>query len=339
MQFIKKLSLFLFVSKVIFSSTSPTPKYLPNAADKPKSKWAMSIEGDLTYWIAEQEDMSFATISTSPVNPELKSAAYHANPGYKVSAAFLPNLDFTDITLRYTYYNQPGRWKSYTLDQNVTCDNNPMHKICTIQSVDDAYTSGDVYHAKAIWPFQIWEADLEIGRSYKISKYVFMRPYIGLKTIWQEQHFNIYYTILPSQVDTNYWNIYSDQSTFGIGPRSGLEMKYRFSKRHGITGNLSYALLSTRIHNAVVDESAAYYMPSEIDYNYKRKISDTQQVVEAVLGFESNITYEDSTALSIFIGWEFQYFLDNNYFMITPNDTRSGDLSIQGLLVKAKVSF
>lgn len=338
MKFIQSLSVSFLFCGVIFSGTPNTPHYLPNGADLPKSKWAMSIEGDFLYWIAEQADMSFATIYKSTIAPQEVDVAYHTNPGYKVSASFLPNLDFTDITLRYTYYNQPGRWQSYTLDQNVTCSNNPHKKICNIESVDDEYLFGEIEHVKAIWPFQLWEADLEIGRSYKVSKYVFMRPYIGLKTVWQEQHFNIYYTLMPLLVDTNYWNIYSDQSSFGIGPRSGLEMKYRFSKRHGLSGNLCYTLLSTRIHNAVTDELAETYI-SETNYNFKRKISYIQPLIEAAFGFESVFQYDDATGLSLFFGWEFQYFFDNNYFMITPADKRTGDLSIQGLLVKARVSF
>ncbi len=328
---------------------APTHPVLPNSPNVLGSNWSLSLQGNFLYWIASEQGLDFAQIYRSEASAIEVSAPNHFDPGYKVSIGIYPNFDGADLTLRYSWFQQPARTSSFKVDPDVTCVDNPDHKICNITSQDvgkilaQLYDiSGSIKSAKASWSYHLNEGEIELGKRYKLSRFFRMRPYMGLKALWQEQSFYQYYSIDLFDLDellTSFIS-HSNQTSFGIGPRIGFDIKYRFYKKFGIFANASYSVLSTRFSNTMKQYLDFLLEFDDVINDIRKKVSTTQPLFEILLGLDfDHYLADDQVHIGLFFGWEFKYFNHNNFFQTNAERIRSGDLSIQGVNFKLQLDF
>jgi hypothetical protein len=339
--------LIFFCSAVVSSLYSSAPqKVFPNAPNVSGAKWNVSLQGNFLYWVATEDGLEFCETSNGSTTT-VREAAYHFDPGYKVAFSLFPNFDGADITFRFTWFNQPQRTRTYQDDDSVTCENNPDKKICNIEPFgsstffEDLFIAEDINLASAKWGLQLSEADAEIGKRYKISKRLYLRPYMGVKAIWQKQTLDINYSsflIFPA-FDVQE-SIYSQQNTIGIGPRIGMDYKFRFTKQIGFSANTAFSNVSTRFKTTSYDQSSFLGDTPDSNFNLRNNVSATQPVIELLLGMDiDQYFFKSRYHVGTFIGWEFHYFGKNNHLIVTPEDFREGDLSIQGLNFKLQFDF
>jgi len=89
-------------------------------------------------------------------------------------------------------------------------------------------------HARASWKMQFNALDLELGRNFWISKFLTLRPFVGMKFSWIEQSFRHKHRNIFSQGNTlaavpvfaletdNTFSSHNKMDQFGVGMRSGL---------------------------------------------------------------------------------------------------------------------
>ena len=323
-------------------------KVLPAAPNVSNQPWNASIQGHFIYWQATQDGMDFCK-TFRKFSSEEQSVAYHFEPGYKIGFSLYPNFENTDLTFRFTWFNQPGRMRSYNKENGLECLFNEENKICAIEPPFDDYFDGplsffdDLTSSKSIWGMQISEGDIELGRRYKVSRQLYLRPMIGLKGIWQKQSWNIYYNrtieLGESELSANE-NFFLDQHSIGIGPRAGCDIKYKWSKYFSFSGNTAFSLVSSRFKNTMLQETSFSNGIDFSDASIRKKISNSQPLIELGFGLNFDRYYmKDAYHLGTYIGWEFQYLGDNNNFIVTRKDYRSGDLSMQGVNFKVQFDF
>ena len=342
LNFSKLSSVCILLSINLFSDVPS--KVFPNALNV-NSRTSASIQGNFIYWIPTQEGLYFAETKTHQTY-EKRSAPYHVEPGYKVGLSLYPNFDGADLSFRFTWFNQPTKVKTYAVDPGLDCDINPDGKICEINAENLGYYSKPyqfmetIHAASSAWAFQIMEADIEFGKRFKISRSLFTRPYLGIKSIWQKQKFSIDYDLNFHQMLYLSESIESNQHSFGIGPRTGLDVKYRFNRRFGLFGNAAYSLISTRFKNGASINTYTESLASSQVFDSSKKVSEIQPVFESLIGIDFDTYYlKNRYHINYFLGWEFQYLVQNNHLIINPQDLRDGDLSLQGLNFKMQFDF
>ena len=348
MSYLFRCCLFLFsFSAIAFTLTDD--KALPAAPNVSKKPWNASIHGHFLYWQAAQSGMAFCK-TFRKLSSEEQSVANHFDPGYKVGFSLYPNFENTDLTFRFTWFNQPGRMRSYIKDNQLDCLYNEENKICNIEPPFDNYFDGPLIFfdniltsSKSIWGLQISEGDLELGRRYKVSRQLYLRPMIGLKALWQKQSWNIYYNntidIGAYKLSANE-NFFLDQHSIGIGPRVGCDIKYKWSKNFAFSGNSAFSVVSSRFKNTMLQETSFSNILDFSNASISKKISNSQPVLEMGLGLAFDRYYmKDAYHIGSYLGWEFQYLGDNNNFIVTRKDYRNGTLSIQGVNFKVQFDF
>ena len=334
---------FVAITLALLSSGSlyATQDVFLSAADIPNQNWGLSLEGDFLYWMPQQTGLQFASIFFGQTG-KVEDAPSHFEPGYQFKASFYPHFDGADVTFGFTWLNQPGRVKNFQKSQDVNCFDNPSKEICSI--VGEGYgfypntfiLLSDIASAQAEWSCVLSQGDIAMGKRYQLSERFQARPFFGVTFMWQHQNFNLVYTMEDFDMSQT---IDSEMRSFGIGPKVGGDVKYRFNNRFSFLGSSSIALMSTRFKSSAKENTFIFDEPTS-DYNLFNRITQTLPVFDLYLGVDFDQYYEENSYLLNFgLGWEFRYYFGNNQLVVNPSDYRQGDLSIQGLTFKARFGF
>jgi hypothetical protein len=313
----------------------------PSAADIPNQNWGMSVEGDFLYWLPKQSGLEFASVFVGETG-KVQEAPSHFEPGYQVKTIFFPHFDGADLTFGFTWLNQPGRLKKFQKNTDITCENNPNQDICFIVGdgygfyPDDFILLSEIETAKASWSYVFSQGDIAMGKRYKLSDRFQLRPFFGVTFMWQHQDFKLLYEMEDFDMTQS---IDCEQRSFGIGPKVGGDIKFRFNSRFSFLASTSCSLLSTRFKSSSKEFTTLFDEPSA-DYDLFNRITQIQPIYDLYLGIDFDRYYEDNSYLLNFgLGWQFRYFFGNNQLVVNPDDYRQGDLSLQGLTFKARFGF
>ncbi|MBI3509009.1 MAG: hypothetical protein HY069_05210, partial [Chlamydiia bacterium] len=92
----------------------------------------------------------------------------------------------------------------------------------------NASGQGDSTHtasfARGKWILGLNVCDLEMGRSFWVGKHFSLRPFIGARGAWIDQHFHIRYDLATSSPTSTHIHALSDFSGGGI--RAGTDMRF-----------------------------------------------------------------------------------------------------------------
>lgn len=334
--------LLIFLSFFICSfAKANTVEVFPKAQPLPRSKWILSLEGDFLYWMAIDSGLGFAQTNNSIVTKE-RFVPYHFDPGYKIQVSIYPNFDGADLSFRYTWYQQKERSLTYKKDPFSSSENDPTHAICLISPFDlmNDFIDPSIILTQGKMELLLTSLDLELGKKYKLSPQLFLRPYLGLKSVWQHQkvHLNYINNSDPILYDEEKMDLI--QHSIGIGPRTGLDLTFRFTQQFALIFNSAFSLISTRFNDRINSDRYVEGFFEENVYDFTNKVSNCQPVLELLGGLSMDRYYQNKRFhIGYFIGWEVQYYGENNQFFIHPKDQRSGSLSVQGLNIKIQADF
>ena len=179
--------------------------------------------------------------------------------------------------------------------------------------------------------------DLELGRDFFVSKFLSMRPHVGLMTAW----FNIRQrteftggTVGYNAVDLSYFNKF-----WGIGPRTGLDTKWHLCNGFSIVGNTSASLVYGYFKNQKL-QTYSYNTPTNTynmieDYH---RFTPTAQL-QLGLGYD-RYTNDCKQHFSAFFAWDVQYWFGMNRFLPADSIQKiNHDLSLQGATLHLRLDF
>ena len=99
--------------------------------------------------------------------------------------------------------------------------------------------------ASSQWRLHFNTYDFELARNYFLSRYISIRPLIGLRGAWIKQHYLVDYAQPGNAVVTapSVASMDAKQTYWGLGPRLGVDVFMHATKHWGFYGNLSGSLL------------------------------------------------------------------------------------------------
>ncbi len=199
--------------------------------------------------------------------------------------------------------------------------------------------------------------DLELGRNFFLSRYMTLRPHVGLKTAWVNQKFNTAFSLSPDAelvflVDSLQYSggaLQSRQSqeSWGLGIRAGLDPVWRFSRNWGLYGNIAasamYQYYSDTLEMKLQNTTFQYEgqglggLRSFDVINANRSQHVVTPVLELGLGIEYMTWFCDQAYMvELKAGWEEQIWFNTNRFL---DAFSTGNLTLQGFTLKAGFHF
>jgi hypothetical protein len=235
--------------------------YLPSARPQVKEGVNLFIEGEWLYWQPSETGLGYAINQNGfiPEQPETMGVGNVANPSFEWKSGFRLGIGYNiprdqwAVNLLWTAYNGKGSdsQSSNSLD-TPTIYPSFIHP--------NTYNNEDVFacfSANSSLSIDLNQLDLNLGRQFKVAKKLSFKPYIGLRSAWIDQTYNINYLNLWSYDDIlkeesfvlDEYLTHIVNKFWGMGIKGGFasdwELKWGLSLFSDFTASLLYGLFDT----------------------------------------------------------------------------------------------
>jgi Legionella pneumophila major outer membrane protein precursor len=274
------------------------------------------FDGGLTFGLAglylrssTSEFLDYALISQyDDSNDRLSSAYRGVNPdhhlGYRVNIGYVFPGTGNDVNLSYTNYNNDKNDSTKGLNLFAT-------------ELPERFLEAN---AKAKFKYQA--VDLDFGQHINIGCNTQIRFFGGLRYADLESRFNTDYDVIPevSEPELDHIDLHTTQKSefHGIGPRFGVDTRYRLGHGFGVVGQLATALLVGESNNDHYDyDLVAHYKD---DYDIKKgityKFDDQTRVVPnlaAKLGLDYSYRFQNCnhTKVTLEAGYQVDHYFNS----------------------------
>ncbi|MCP5492151.1 MAG: hypothetical protein H7A40_03815 [Chlamydiales bacterium] len=292
------------------------------------------ITADFIYWATRMDGLGYAATNIAGVNVPQGSVSHPDfgwEPGFKVGLGYNLPHDGWDVFVEYTYLRPSA-------DDSTTNNTNRMVRLWADPTNNPFET---VSSARANWDFDLNVIDLELGRNFFVSRYLTLRPFFGLKGAWTSSSFTIR---TVDALDSTLGDVVAmGQDFWGVGFRTGMNTVWWFNKYFGIFGDFALSALwgdfdvtrrdaNTITVNNVVTETTTS--------NTKNCFSSMKPVFEIAMGLEGDYWFsDDQYHFGAKLGWEMQYWANQNQFFSLNEEGSHGDLSFMGLTLRFRFDF
>jgi len=293
---------------------------------------------DVLYWQSLVDGTQFAYLEGCdayqdlPVNSDVKQITFNKwDWGFRAGAGYKFDHGEWDVYANFTYFKNSS---DLTIGNGILTTTLNQHV-----AVSPVLTSHDLYFENAVssFNFSFDRLDLELGRDFYVSKFLSMRPHVGLMTAWIKQHQTTRYT--GGSVDYNTISLTNQDKFWGVGPRTGINTTWHLCNGFSLIGNSSGAFVygNFKIHKhqsySLNEDTNSYNL-----YDSFHRFSPTGQLQ---LGLQyDRYTTDCKQHFSAFLAWDVQYWL--NLYRFFPSNsivTSNNDVSLQGATLNLRLDF
>lgn len=303
------------------------------------TRWADPfITADFIWWKTMEDGLDYAytgtsgAIGTDATKGKLKHPRFKYEPGFKVGAGAKYRHDGWDTFAQYTRLNF-NHQHSGSSNAQTTIGVPVLGDTLTWQTA----------HASGNWSLNFNVVDLELGRNFWVSKWLTMRPFVGLKFDWTHQKFKVDYDDITSSnilIDGSDVAIRMHQSQWAAGLRAGMNTTWYVWRHWAVFGELA---LSGMVNSTKTSRKDRFETPAGLEWeqnNFKGTSNNVAAVMEWSLGLRFETAFHNDDFMFQFqAGWEEQIWFNQNQFAFLPTGGRNTDLTFQGLTVKAAFYF
>jgi hypothetical protein len=311
----------------------PISSDLPNISTRaPAQSNTLIFFGDLLVWKAEESGTENWGQTYGNGFIDIHSVSFPWDVGFRVGAGYGMKHDEWDTQLYYTRFKTVGKDRVSSPDIVTS----PFLGNFYIDNAFGISDSGPTYHRSSIrWGIDFNIFDLELGRKYRPSKAIVLRPFIGLKGGWIHQKIHSTwkdpedsllflnpFTTAKENLKNNFW---------GIGPSVGLNTSWRLKEinRHAfyLFGDFSGALMYG--HWTFKDVyTNDFGQKVSIDLS---PINGAASMFRSFMGMQWAVCSKtDRFRFSIKLGYEMQFWLQQLQFYTLNVGRLLNTLTLQG---------
>ncbi len=313
----------------------------PPAGPRVKNGADIFLSADIFYWKAQENGDPIARVSSTGSNLVTNSInlEHRWDLGFRVGLGYNLPHDGWDLSLSWLRFKTRG-------EGGTSVETKPSDVIYASQISEPLNPpSNTVDYAYGRYRLLLNQFDLDLGRNFFVSKWLAMRPHMGLRTDWIPQKQTLDYRVLVSE-GLSSDHVYDRLNYWGIGPCEGLDTEWGIGSGFSIYGNAALAILygffkDTRIAK-ITTPSLAFETTSYSFQHVSRAIADLE------VGFRwDRVFLEDQLHLQIQAGWEQHIYFGLNQFAVRSAAIgdegkvwlNQGDLTMQGFTLSVRVDF
>jgi hypothetical protein len=338
------------------------------------------------YWNAHQDGLEFAlsdsvlapaTTTSNPSQLNNLIQAEYLNPkakwelGFKLGLGYDSTHDGWDLMLLWTHYRGRAK-KEADLDLEDNSSLLPLWSaFSTSAGVAGTGIDNLLYatNVEARWKLRLDLVDLELGREFWSSKYLTLRPHVGLRYVHIKQDYDIMHqggawSAVPpvtgglQQAVNNEVDL--DNKFRGIGVRAGLNSTWMLGRGFAFFGKAAISIVYGRFTiDADETNSLAQFPFSDTEIlDTEEHFRSSKGMTDLEFGISWSTMFSDCQyGFTLALAWEHHLFFNQNQFwrvnrvggqggIAQPNNTgqnvfskQSGDLSTQGWTLSATFEF
>lgn len=308
----------------------------------------ITVSGSALYWQPHEEGLDYAIknqAGTAFANRDarVERVNFNSNFGFRIALGYQIPCGKMDLQAIWTRFYGSGS------DSSTAPPFGGLFQVWTIPG--SGLTAAQ--NARAKWHSKLNVLDLRMSTLFAPCCFLQLRPFISLTNAWIDQTFNV---TTSGGTNTQIANaiVISDairmkNNFWGIGPKAGLDTSWALFCGISFYGNIDASILYGRfdLKQSEVVRLTGLNNPItylDIDHN-NYHLSRVNLDLEIGLKWEC-LLFSNCCNLLIQAGWENLYFFGQNQFMRFQtttfpgiNTSNQGDLSYQGLTLKASLTF
>ncbi len=290
----------LSISANTKAELTPTP--IQPIALKKRNTVACSAE--VIYWQVIQDHL-LTSIKANGINTSGLSSLTWVNqrfdydPGVRVSiGGFLP-YDEWDLSLSYTFLKTSSSQHS----------KNPNPEFYMVLS---GHMQSRAQEVKSIWDMLFQSLDIMLGRPFKMTESLMIKPQLGLKGTYPNQKWHVTY-IRPSvaQNELIFANQRIQNFFWGLGPNLGLDVSWQLPKKWAVKLKPSWSLICSKVFSSVEYSDVVNTDPqvqSDATVNGSQQVVVIVPQMELWMGAEWAHPFGRNRQFKINFGYDVQYF-------------------------------
>lgn len=283
----------------------------------------------LYFYTAESLDIAYVENGdANNFNHDYKILKFNPAPGFRVGLGYNLSYDKLDTQLSYTWFQSIAT----AAEQGAVTSPSLAARLSLLDPFN-------VMSATSKLSYNIF--DMDLGRSFYLSKMLQLRPFIGIKGGWINQYLDLDYS---KDAVPFFAKIYAKErftnDFSGVGPKGGARLKYVFgqsqSNYFSLFGSFEAGFLWGRwkAFDRFNDS-----LNTKIDFITSPR-NFGSLVFQSQFGFSWDYDFnKNAKHISMQIGYEIQDWL--NYLQIFTNISggMNSDLILQGLNLGLRVDF
>lgn len=306
-------------------TTQPKGTITPAVAPRVQNGLGILADIDFTWWKSQLSGMNYAEIDS-----RVRSPSSHFNPGFKVGFGLDLDFDGWDSYLGYTWFNNP--WSS---SSHKSKDKTSYSSFVHTDTSSGILSSMILADATSSRKEQFNILDAELGRNFFISKRLTLRPHFGMKAARMLEKTKF---VQNQEGSPGFIKSFLSQSLSGLGARAGINTVWHLSRTFGFYGDFAITALWSSLHNRSSSEFSKDHLQTDRYSNLKTQT--ILPVIEMGLGLTyMTWLYNETYQLYAKAGWEEQIWINYNNNMPNSTVNNTGNLTLQGLTVKAGFAF
>jgi hypothetical protein len=323
---------------------SATSTLNPSGRPQVRDGLDLFFTADWLIWQAHENGLSYAVKAQAGLPPEtalykssVKNMEFDWDFGFRLGLGYNLPHDGWDLYANWTWFEDKA---------SQTTSVGSSHALLPISAYPPANEDTMGFRsAHAKWRLHLNMIDLDLGREFFVSKWMTLRPFVGLRTAWVRQHQSVTFTKALSESDQTGALLKGTNNYWGIGPRTGLNTQWGLGSGFSLFGNMGCSLLYgffqvDTYQNQLLSGGAHNDAVSNTDSNRVGRV-----ITEVALGLRWDTMFmDDGFHFGIQGGWEQLMFFGQNQFKTLLNTAggfvaNQGDLTIQGWTLAIRLDF
>jgi len=308
--------------------------------------------GQAIYWQPQEIGTNYARVSQpggaasgqSVTNIEEKAIEFKWTWGFRAGIGYDMDYDQWDTKAYYTWLHTSREANASTVQQIATGPGTGFKGIVS-SPVYLSQVSDGSDNAAASWELHYSVIDWDLGRAYMISKNLSMRPNIGVKGGWINQHLNGHSESFAGQTagftGSTKQTYKQKNDTWFVGPSFGVDSKWNLGNvddhYFNLFGDLQGALMYGHYTNSYRQSGV---VNGTLQYPSNRTMAMVVPMLKAMMGFGWDVNFNNDTChFGLKLGYELQYWFGMNHMVQNAQANQAGDLAFQGGTVDVRFDF
>ena len=217
----------------------------PSSRFQVDNGWNLFLNTEFLWWVAKEDGLYYAQSgywnqATDAIPPNgamdfqghLQKVKPLWRPAFRLGFGGNMSYDEWDLFLNWTWFSSEARKSSHG-------------SLLTLWGHPDIDAPGSTatfaHYAKGKWDLLYNVLDLEMGRSFWVGKHFSLRPFMGVRGAWIDQHFKIHYSYATAPSTSGHLRMKSDFE--GGGVRAGVDARFALFNGWSFYGIASASML------------------------------------------------------------------------------------------------
>lgn len=311
------------------AATSPVKTPAQNADPNPSARFGTSSKSNFflsgeALWLKPLTQENAEYVITESSQNETRTYKRFQNDfqaGVRAAIGYNTSYDGWDLVLSYIGFNYDH--SNTYLYQNL------------YRSIND--------HGRIKYTYNLNWGDLDLGRLFKVSRRLNVRPHAGIRSVWLTQKAKVDYTNAAGNSNNYVHDTYKGTL---VGVEAGVDSLWFLSKQFSIYANFAASLLSNSQNAKKTAFHASTGVTSDYSFNYNSRIVSNFDL-SLGLRWDKNFS-NDNYHFGINLGYEHHSFININPLdVIWQTAARvqeaallsDTDFTLQGIALGARFDF